>query len=121
MRKTKKSAQVNIRFTPQALEQLDEAAEREYRDRSEMARLLIEWALGRYDRAGSLRALLDSDQPFRSRKTSRISEETRMELLTALETILERAPSAIIEEMSRVLTQRAGKYGEPKPKERPTR
>jgi transcriptional regulator with XRE-family HTH domain len=47
------------------------------------------------------------------RKRSRIAEETRIQLMTALETILDRAPSAVIEEISRILTERAGKYGEP--------
>jgi transcriptional regulator with XRE-family HTH domain len=47
------------------------------------------------------------------RKRSRIAEETRIQLITALETILDRAPSAVIEEVSRILTERAGKYGEP--------
>jgi Arc/MetJ-type ribon-helix-helix transcriptional regulator len=115
VRKVKKSAQVNIRFTPQALDELDAAAEREYRDRSEMARFLIEWALARYRRAGSLKALHDVDShAATSAKSGRISEQARMELLTALETILERAPSAVIEDIARTLTQRAGKYGEPK-------
>lgn len=34
--------------------------------------------------------------------------------MTALETILSRAPSAVIEEIARLLTDRAGKYGEPR-------
>ncbi len=42
----------------------------------------------------------------------RIAEETRAQLMTALDTILERAPSAVIEEIARILTDRAGKYGE---------
>jgi len=46
--------------------------------------------------------------------SSRIGEETRAQLFTALETILERAPSAVIEEVARVLTDRAGKYGGPR-------
>lgn len=49
----------------------------------------------------------------RGRK-SRISEETRLQLITALDTILERAPSAVIEEISQILTERAGKYGDPR-------
>ena len=34
------------------------------------------------------------------------------QLYTALETILNRAPSAVIEDMARSLTSRAGKYGD---------
>jgi len=51
-------------------------------------------------------------QPRRARR-SRVAEETRLQLVMALETILERAPSAVIEEIARILTDRAGKYGEP--------
>jgi hypothetical protein len=36
------------------------------------------------------------------------------ELYTALAMILERAPSAVIEDVARTLTQRAGKYGSEK-------
>ena len=46
------------------------------------------------------------------KRSMRIAEETRAVLATALETILERAPSAVIEEISQLLTDRAGKYGE---------
>lgn len=47
-------------------------------------------------------------------RRSRVAEETRLQLITALDTILERAPSAVIEEISEILTDRAGKYGEPR-------
>jgi hypothetical protein len=43
-----------------------------------------------------------------------VSEELQDQLYTAFETILERAPSAVIEDVARVLTSRAGKYGEAK-------
>ena len=45
---------------------------------------------------------------------SRIAEETRAQLITALETILDRAPSAVSEDIARILTDRAGKYGGPR-------
>ena len=45
---------------------------------------------------------------------SRIAEETRAQLITALETILDRAPSAVIEDIARILIDRAGKYGGPR-------
>ncbi len=47
------------------------------------------------------------------RRRARIGQDTRALLITALETILERAPSVVIEEIARILTDRAGKYAEP--------
>lgn len=47
--------------------------------------------------------------------SGRVSPVTREALLSAVDTILERAPSAVIEEVARLLTDRAGKYGEPRP------
>jgi hypothetical protein len=48
----------------------------------------------------------------RTRKYSRrVSEELQDQLYTALETILQRAPSAVIEDIAGTLTLRAGKYG----------
>ena len=62
--------------------------------------------------AARIESVSSASQGQRSRR-SRISEETRHQLIIALDTILERAPSAVIEEISRILTERAGKYGEP--------
>jgi uncharacterized protein (DUF1778 family) len=59
-KKAKKTHQVNIRLTPKAVEDIDRIAEIEDRDRSELARFLIEWAIAQYDQVGSLRALLVS-------------------------------------------------------------
>jgi len=60
-----------------------------------------------------IEAVANPPQSVRRRR-SRVAEETRLQLITALETILERAPSAVIEEISQILTDRAGKYGEPR-------
>ncbi len=49
-----------------------------------------------------------------SAKTRRVSDETRMQLFTALDTILERAPSAIIEKIIDVLSEAAARYGTPR-------
>lgn len=66
---------------------------------------------GTLARIEALSAATPAGGPRRGR--ARIAEETRIQLITALETILERAPSAVVEEISRILTERAGKYGEP--------
>jgi transcriptional regulator with XRE-family HTH domain len=60
-----------------------------------------------------IEAVGQTPQTPRARR-SRVAEETRLQLIIALETILERAPSAVIEEVSQILTDRAGKYGEPR-------
>ena len=61
-----------------------------------------------------IHGLLGGNQPETPRpKHSKVAEETRLQLMTALETILERAPNTVIEELSRILTDRAGKYGGP--------
>ncbi len=59
-KKAKKTHQLNIRLTPKAVEDIDRIAEIEDRDRSELARFLIEWAIAQYDQVGSLRLLLVS-------------------------------------------------------------
>ena len=50
-------------------------------------------------------------QQARRNLKRRYSEETREQLVTALETILDRAPSSVIAKVSELLTQWAGKYG----------
>ena len=54
----------------------------------------------------------EAGRAARKKRGGRIAEETRTQLITALETILDRAPSAVIEEIARILTDRAGKYGD---------
>src|SRR5260370_34761465 len=74
--------------------------------------MIWEWAWKEYKRAGSLRDLLEGT---RARKYSRrVSEELQDELYTALETILNRAPSAVIEDVARSLAARAGRDGDEK-------
>ena len=67
-----------------------------------------------YRELGSLKALKRA-API-SPGPKRISEETYAEMIEALHIILERAPSAVLEELAGYLTARAGKYGEKKPK-----
>jgi transcriptional regulator with XRE-family HTH domain len=108
----------------QHLEAIRKARERLGMTQEEFARVLHvsqssvqNWESGRTQpHRGTLariEALVNPDQPSRRRR-SRVAEETRQQLITALDTILERAPSAVIEEISQILTDRAGKYGEPR-------
>ena len=104
---------LSFRIPFSQLEEIEEAVRKEVRKhRTDLVELVWDWAWREYKRAGSLQALL---QGTRTRKYSRrVSEELQDQLYTAFETILERAPSAVIEEVGRILTSRAGKYGEAK-------
>jgi hypothetical protein len=104
---------LSFRIPISQLEEIEEAVRKEVRKhRTDLVEVIWEWAWKEYKRAGSLRALVEGR---RARKYSRrVSEELQDQLYTAFETILERAPSAVIEDVARVLTTRAGKYGEPK-------
>lgn len=101
---------VSFRIPLQQLHEIEEAVHKEARrHRSDLLEFVWNWAWSEYKKAGSLQALLAGT---RTRQYSRrVSEELQDELYTALNTILERAPSAVIEDVARVLTQRAGKYG----------
>ena len=104
---------LSFRIPLSQLEEIEEAVRKEVRKhRSDLVEIVWDWAWKEYKRSGSLRALL---QGTRTRKYSRrVSEELQDQLYTAFETILERAPSAVIEDVARVLTSRAGKYGDAK-------
>jgi|ERR1700674_319599 len=104
---------LSFRIPLAQLQEIDKAMQIEVRkDRTDLVEIIWDWAWKEYKRAGSLQALL---QGTRARKYSRrVSEELQDQLYIALETILERAPSAVIEDVGRSLTVRAGKYGEPK-------
>lgn len=102
---------VTFRVPPAHLDEIERAAKKEIRKyRTELIEMIWEWAWAEYKRAGSLRDLFERT---RARKYSRrVSEELQDQLYTALETILNRAPSAVIEDVARSLTARAGKYGD---------
>lgn len=104
---------VSFRIPLQQLEEIEEAVQKEARrHRTDLLELIWNWAWNEYKKAGALQALLAGT---RTRKYSRrVSEELQDELHTALATIFDRAPSAVIEDIARTLTLRAGKYGSEK-------
>jgi hypothetical protein len=104
---------LSFRVPLSQLEEIEEAVRKEVRKhRTDLLEVVWDWAWKEYKRSGSLRALL---QGTRTRKYSRrVSEELQDQLYTAFEAILERAPSAVVEEVARLLTSRAGKYGDSK-------
>ena len=101
---------VSFRIPLQQLHEIEEAVQKEARrHRSDLLEFVWNWAWSEYKKAGSLQALLGGT---RTRHYSRrVSEELQDQLFTALETIIDRAPSTVIDDVVRVLTQRAGKYG----------
>ncbi len=104
---------LSFRVPLSEVEEIDAAVAREKRRRrSDLLEAIWQVAWSDYRRGGSLVAYAEGK---RARSyTRRVSEELQDELYTALETILERAPSTLIEEVARKLTHWAGKYGEEK-------
>jgi hypothetical protein len=95
------------------VQEIDAAVARERRKRrTDLLEAIWEIAWNNYKQCRSLASYAEAR---RHRKyTKRVSEELQDQLYTALETILERAPSAVIEEVGRKLTHWAGRYGDEK-------
>jgi len=104
---------LSFRVPLSQVEEIDAAVIREKRKRrTDLLEAIWEVAWSDYRRSGSLGAYAEGK---RTRKYSRrVSEELQDHLYTAVEMILERAPSAVIEELGRKLTQWAGKYAQEK-------
>jgi len=104
---------LSFRVPLSQVEEIDAAVVREKRKRrSDLLEAIWEIAWGDYKQS---RSLFGYAEGRRHRKyTRRVSEELQDELYTALETILERAPSAVIEEVGRKLTNWAGRFGDEK-------
>ncbi len=104
---------LSFRVALSQVEEIDAAVVREKRKRrSDLLEAIWEVAWSHYRSSGSLMAYAEGKHAHKYAR--RVSEELQDQLYTALETILERAPSAVIEEVARKLTQWAGKYGERK-------
>jgi hypothetical protein len=101
---------LSFRVPLRQLHEIEEAVGKEARrHRTDLLEFIWNWAWGEYKKAGSLQALLAGTRT--RRYSRRVSEELQDQLYTALETVLDRAPSTVIEEIGRTLTLRAGKYG----------
>lgn len=105
---------LSFRVPAQQLSEIDEEIHKDHRkSRSDLVEPIWDWAWKEYKKAGSLNDLLEGNA--KRAYTKRVSEQTQEQLYIALETILGRAPSAVIEDVARVLTARAGKYGDVRP------
>ena len=112
--KVKPARELNVplsfRVPLHQLQEIEQAVLKEARKhRTDLVEFIWNWAWSEYKKSGSLQALLAGTRT--RRYSRRVSEELQDQLYTALETILERAPSAVIEDIARTLTLRAGKYG----------
>jgi len=104
---------LSFRVPLSQVEEIDRAVERERRKRrSDLLEAIWSIAWTNYQRSGSLQAYAEARRT--AKRTRRVSEELQDQLYIALETILDRAPSTVLEEVARKLTHWAGKYGEEK-------
>ncbi len=102
---------LSFRVSLSMVEEIDEAVLRERRKRrSDLLEAIWQVAWANYQRSGSLLSYAEGRRA--PKRTRRVSEELQDQLYAALETILERAPSTVIEEVARKLTHRAGKFGD---------
>jgi hypothetical protein len=101
---------LSFRVSLKQLREIEEAVLNETRKhRTDLVEFIWNWAWNEYKKSGSLQALLSGTRT--ARYSRRVSEELQEQLYTALGTILERAPSTVIEDVARTLIARAGKYG----------
>lgn len=102
---------ISFRIPAHQVEEVDASFPRErLRRRADFLASLWEFAWAEYKRAGSLEALAKAAP--RRRYSRRVSEEMQDQLHAALDLIFERAPSAVVEQIAKLLTERAGKYGD---------
>ena len=104
---------LSFRVPAKQVDEIDSAVTRERRKRrTDLLEAIWNVAWTHYQQSGSLEAYAEGTRT--TKRTKRVSEELQDQLYMALETILDRAPSAVIEEVARKLTQWAGKYGDEK-------
>lgn len=104
---------LSFRVPLSQVEAIDAAVAKEKRKRrSDLLEAIWEVAWSEYRKSGSLAAYAEGRRG--RRYSRRASEELQDQLFTAVELILERAPSAVIEDLARKITQWAGKYGDTK-------
>lgn len=104
---------LNVVVAPRVKKSLEDHAEVEDRTVSKMCDRLLGWSVKWLEQAGNSETLL-SYQAGPSRKTGRVSEELQDQLHGALDLIFDRAPSTVIDAVTKYLTERAGRYGSPK-------
>lgn len=109
--RTEKTLPLSFRVPTGQIEEIDVEVRRDQRkDRVSLLEPIWNWAWQVYKRVGSVRSLIEETAVRGLSK--RVDRETQEQLFIALETIFECAPNAVIEQVGRLLTSRAAKYGE---------
>ena len=103
-----KKTALSLKVRPELKRGLDAHAKAEKRSAGNLGEVLLEWSFEQLQAAGDTVTLMRSPGVPKSR---RISLETQEQLFTALKIIIERAPSPVIEEVTRKLEAWAGKFG----------
>jgi hypothetical protein len=106
-----KKVPLSLKVSPQLKTALEAFAKKEKRPVGNLGEILLDWSSEQLRAAGDTVALMRAPGVP---KTNRVSRETHEQLYTALRIILERAPSAIIEETARKLSKWAAEYGQEK-------
>lgn len=106
----KRERQVGMKLGPDLYARLSAASQIQQHRDGQLARILVEWALPFYEQARSVEGLNAVNPPVVS---GRISRELQEQLFEALRIIIDNAPSEVVADEARRLTERAGKYGDP--------
>lgn len=106
---------VGLTLSPEEKTELDALAGRSGHPPTRLAKILYECGMEQLKAAGSVEALRAEQAAARPRPSrAKVSPETLEALYTALGTILENAPSAVIHKLTMEITRLGGKFGESK-------
>jgi hypothetical protein len=107
-----KKVPLSIYLGPAVKQAIRAHARREGRSPSNLCDRLLEWSVKFLEQAGDSNALMSWEcHRGGQRKASRVSPEMQDQLHAALDILLERAPSTVIEKVSEFVMRRAGKHG----------
>jgi hypothetical protein len=107
-----KKTYLSLYIEPGVKESLERQAKRERRSLSNLAESLLIWSQQWLAHAKNSQELIEWGPGSRLPRSGRVSDELQEQLIVALRTILDRAPSAAIEKVAEILTDYAGKYGD---------
>ncbi len=114
-----KKTYLNLYISPSVKGLLEKHARVEGRTLSNLTDRLLSWSARWLEEAGDSQTLLGWDcvqgpvggPGGRPHKSKRVSEELQDQLHSALDIIVERGPSTVVDRLTEYLTSRAGKYG----------
>jgi len=101
---------VGLTLSPEEKLELDALARRSGHTPTTLAKILYEYGLSRLKSVGTIEALRAEQSPRRRASRAKVSAETLEAIYTALEAILEDAPSAVIHKLTMEITRLGGKF-----------